>query len=461
MLTQSGRRPMRERLLRQIYSSLWYVALPALPLRLWWRGRLEHGYREHVGERFGRYAAHVPAGPVVWLHAVSLGETNAARPLVMRIRQAFPGATILLTHMTATGRAAGREIADSRTLQAWLPYDVPRCVRAFLAHFRPTVGIVLETELWPNLLHACHARHVPVFLVNARLSARSAARYARIPAIARPMFRGLAGVAAQTVEDAERISILGGAHVIATGNLKFDVEVPSGARELGVLLRRRFGTARAVVLLASSREGEEVLVLEAWRKEAPPHAVLVIVPRHPQRFDGVARLLEASGLRYVRRSDDVDLPSDARIVLGDSMGEMAAYLTAADVVLMGGSYLPFGGQNLIEPIALGKPTVVGPHMFNFAAVTQGAVTAGATVEVADFNQAISVATGLLADAQRCEAMTRAALAFHAAHRGATERVWAWLSGRLEAAITGAPGAPQAGEAISRRVAGSHPRDRRP
>ena len=419
--------------MRRLYTALWYAALPVLPLRLWWRGRREPGYRAHVGERFGRFAGTVRS-PVLWVHAVSLGETNAARPLLERLRAHYPDATLLLTHMTATGREAGRNLGIDGVMQAWLPYDIPILARRFLRHFRPAAGMLLETELWPNLIVEARRAEVPMFLVNARLSERSARRYERVRGLAAPAFRALAGVAAQTIGDAQRIAAFGGREPIVTGNLKFDVQAPQGAA-FGDTLRTRIGARRAW-LAASTRDNEEALLLDAWLPRRGGE-LLVIVPRHPQRFDDVARLLQARGLRFARRSDDKPWPADIDVLLGDSMGEMAAYCGGVDAVFIGGSLLPLGGQNLIEPIALGKATLVGPHMFNFAAATAAAVAAGAAVQVHSAWEAVDCLQRLLADDASRRAMERAAIAFHAQHRGAADRLWQWLKPQLDAALQAA------------------------
>jgi 3-deoxy-D-manno-octulosonic-acid transferase len=428
--------------MRALYTLAWYLVLPLLPLRLWWRGRREPGYREHIGERFGRYRG-APRQPVLWIHAVSLGETRAVVPLVERLQRAYPGATVLLTHMTATGRAAGRELFGESVAQAWLPYDVPFAVRAFLRHFRPRAGMLVETELWPNLVARSKAAGVPVYLVNARLSERSADRYARVGWLARPMLAAMAGVAAQTAAHAARFAALGARAPVVTGNLKFDLQVPEAALALGRELRRRFGASRPVWVAGSTRDGEEVLLLDALAAhDLPPHTLTVIVPRHPQRFDAVAALLRERGVPFARRSAGTSVAADVRFVLGDSMGEMLGYFAAADVVFVGGSLRPLGGQNLIEPIAVGRPTLVGPHMFNFAEATASALSAGAALCVADAAALVAQVGALLGDPSRRAAMGDAALAFHAAHRGAGERLWQWLSPQLAAALGGDAGAPR-------------------
>jgi 3-deoxy-D-manno-octulosonic-acid transferase len=417
-------------MLRRLYTALWWLALPLLPLRLWWRGRREPGYRACIGERFGRYIGSVPVpdGDILWVHAVSLGETRAAAPLIARLRHDHPHATILLTHMTATGREAGRAPGDDRIIQAWLPYDVPFAVDAFLDRFKPRAGMLMETEVWPNLVAACAARGLPLLLVNARLSAHSLAGYRRLAALTQPMFAALRGVAAQTADDAARLTAAGARAVVVTGNLKFDVVVPDAALTLGRELRARFGAQRPVWLAASTRDGEEALILDALARTAlPDGALTVLVPRHPQRFAAVAEQLSARGIPFVRRSENRDVPADVNVVLGDSIGELLAYCAAADVAFVGGSLEPLGGHNLIEPIALGTPTLVGPHTFNFAEATARAVDAGAAVRVADADALLAEVAMLLRDPVRRDALRAAALAFRATHRGAVDRLLAWLA----------------------------------
>jgi len=417
---------------RGLYTLLWWLLLPWLPVRLWWRGRREPGYRQHIGERFGRYGeAPRATGPLIWIHAVSLGETRACVPLVERLLAERKGSQVLLTHMTATGRDAGRTLFGGTVQQAWLPYDYPFAMRAFLAHFSPTAGLLMETEVWPNLVAECARTRVPLFLVNARLSQRSAEGYARLPALTRPMFAALDGVAAQSDADAARLVAAGGSNVVVTGNLKFDVAITRDARDLGRELRERFGEVRPVWIAACTRDGEEALLLDAMQSGTlPPGTLTVIVPRHPQRFAAVAELLRLRGVPFVARSANVAVPADIGVVLGDSLGELPAYYIAADVAFVGGSLLPLGGHNLIEPIAVGTPTIVGPHMFNFAEAARNAVAAGAALQVSDADAVLAEVSALLADDARRAQMREAALAFHAGHRGAAQRLWTWLAPSL-------------------------------
>ena len=421
--------------MRLVYTLLWWLLLPVLPLRLWWRGRREPGYRANVVERFGFYRCAAHATGALWIHAVSLGETRAIAPLIERLQREAPARPILLTHMTATGREAGRTLFGDRVMQAWLPYDVPFAVRRFLEHFRPRAGLLVETELWPNLTAAVARTDVPLLLINARLSERSAQGYRRVALLSRPLLRAIAGIAAQSEADAGRLRDLGAQHVVVTGNLKFDVAVTPAQRHQGAALRALFGADRPVLMLASTRDGEEALLLDALaRTDALPAATLiVIVPRHPQRFDAVAALLDERRAPYARRSANAPIGASTRVVLGDSLGEMFAYYGACDVAFVAGSLLPLGGQNLIESIAVGVPTLIGPHMFNFAEASEAALAAGAALRIRDADEMFAVAARLLGDRGERERMRENAQTFIAAHRGAIDRLWAWLEPRLAVA----------------------------
>jgi 3-deoxy-D-manno-octulosonic-acid transferase len=420
--------------MRRLYTLLWWGALPLLPLRLWWRGRREPLYRALPGERFGRYrgTARTAGTDVLWIHAVSLGETRAIAPLVERLLRDAPQRSILLTHMTATGREAGRALFGNRVVQAWLPYDFPFAVRRFLAQFRPRAGLLVETELWPNLTAEAARQGVPLLLVNARLSERSAQGYRRIASLSRPVFRALAGVAAQSNADASRLRELGAREVTITGNLKFDVAIPAEQRLRAAELRERFGANRPVLVLASTRDGEEALLLDALARATalPATTLIVIVPRHPQRFEAVAAILTERRLPFVRRSSQSKVPVDCRIVLGDSLGELLAYYVAADVAFVAGSLLPLGGQNLIEPIAAGVATLIGPHTFNFAQASSDAVAANAALRVRDADDVFASAARLLVDDAARRELVANAQSFIAAHRGATERLAQWLAPRI-------------------------------
>ena len=409
---------------RFFYSLLLYLITPLIWLRLLWRSRKQPEYLQHLGERYGFYRQPSPE-KLIWVHAVSVGETRAAQPLIEGLQARWPEHRILLTGMTPTGRDAGQQVYGDKVIQAYLPYDYPGAVARFFRHFSPAFGVIMETEIWPNLLAAGKRRKLPFFLANARLSARSARGYGRFSALAGPAFSALAGVDAQTAGDAERIAELGAAAVEVCGNLKFDVTPPADKLALGHEWRAAIGQ-RPVWLVASTREGEEPLVLEAWRKVAIPDALLVLVPRHPQRFNEVAALLEQQGLRSVRRS--VAMPTaDTQVWLGDSMGEMAAYFTLADLAFIGGSLLPLGGQNLIEAAACDCPVVVGPHTFNFKQATEDAIAAGAAIRVDSPEMLAATVNRIFGQKTKLAEMRNAAGLFARAHQGAAGRMLALIA----------------------------------
>jgi 3-deoxy-D-manno-octulosonic-acid transferase len=410
---------------RLLYSLLWWLALPLVLGRLWWRGRKEPGYRAHWGERLGFYGKRLAARPTIMVHAVSVGETRAAEPLVEALLERWPGYRILLTHMTPTGRATGHALFakhGERVIQSFLPYDTGFMVRRFLRHFAPRACILMETEVWPNLVALCGDERVPVALVNARLSERSLRRGQRFGKLMTDAARGITLAAAQTEADAARIGSLGALKVAVTGSIKFDVVAPAAALQSGAWLRARIKD-RPVLLCASTREGEEALILDARLRmpDRPAGMLLALVPRHPQRFDDVARLVQSRGLTLQRRSQLEEEAVTADVLLGDSMGEMFAYYAACDCAYIGGSLLPLGGQNLIEAAAVGKPVLVGEHTFNFQQATEEAVAAGAALRVTDAGELLRQAALLLADPAQRAAMGEHALAFAGRHRGATVR----------------------------------------
>ncbi|MGX9695683.1 lipid IV(A) 3-deoxy-D-manno-octulosonic acid transferase [Janthinobacterium lividum] len=414
--------------MRLLYTLAWWLALPLVLARLWLRGRQEPGYRQHWGERLGFYGRQpAPAMDTIWLHAVSVGETRAAEPLIDALLAAWPACRIVLTHMTPTGRATGKSLFakhGTRLVQSYLPYDTGAMPARFIRHFAPRICILMETEVWPNLIHQCNRYKVPVVLANARLSQRSLGKAQRLGKLITDAARGITLVAAQTQDDADRVRQLGVRDVVVTGSIKFDVVVPEAALATGAALRAAIG-ARPVLLCASTREGEEPLILDAYaRAGLPANALLLIVPRHPQRFDEVEKLIAAQGLAVQRRSGLAQgdaVAAATQVLLGDSMGEMFAYYAACDCAFVGGSLLPLGGQNLIEPAALGKPVLIGPHTFNFALVTEQAIAAGGAALVADADALMAQASALLQDPARLAAMGEKALAFANQHRGATPR----------------------------------------
>ena len=403
---------------RGLYTLLLRVSLPFILARLWWRGRREAGYRGHVAERFGRYTMQAKEH-LIWLHAVSVGEARASAPLVRALQRELPNFELLLTCTTASGRATLEQVFGHTVRIAYLPYDFPEAARRFLAHFRPRLGIVMETEVWPNLLAACQEAGVPVMLANARLSRKSARGYRRFAKLTRPAFAAFSAVCAQSARAARRLRWLGARYTLVTGNLKFDVEPDQAKVSEGYAFKASL-RGRKVLLLASTREGEEAMLLDALGSENDGKLVIV-VPRHPQRFDEVSQWVHDRGFSLARRSLGQAPHAQRRVYIGDTMGEMSFYYTLADVAVIGGSFLPLGGQNLIEACAAGVPVVFGPSMFNFTEVVQLALRAGAAVQVADAKEAIAVARALLADQKRSTQMGLAGARLCAAHRGATER----------------------------------------
>jgi len=414
-----------------LYTLILNLLIPFALLKLWWRGRKQPDYRRHIPERFGIYKTPEPTAPVIWLHAVSVGETRAATPLVERLLQQYPDHQILLTHTTPTGRATSEQLFGDRVLRAYLPYDLPEAMQYFLEHYQPRLGLLMETELWFNLIAACDKKHIPLLLVNARLSEKSARGYARLGKLTRQGLQRLSAIAAQTEDDAARLWALGAKDVLVTGNLKFDVAPPQDAAAQGEALRQKLGEARPVFLAASTRDGEETLILDALQTIHIPYLLTVIVPRHPQRFDEVADLLEKRGITHVRRSSGTEVPADCPVVLGDSMGEMYTYYAASDVAFIGGSLLPLGGQNLIEACIMGKPVLIGLHTFNFWQVTEAAIAAGAAIRTQDTTALGKAVENVFRDDGLRARMAANALMFSASQGGAVERLLPLIATRLE------------------------------
>ena len=407
-------------------------------------------YQKYVGS-LGQRMGYLPVSfnmdgdESIWIHAVSVGEVLTARPLISDLKRRHPGLRMFLSTTTLAGQQLARRSVQDVDAVFYFPFDLGIFVRRTLDLVRPRLFIMMETEIWPNLYAAAAGRGTRLFLVNARMSAKSAGGYARLGRLTRVTLQHLTAIAAQTEADAARLADLGAERITVCGNLKFDVDPPADTAARAAELRALFGNRRAWVA-ASTREAEgdseEAMIVDAWleRSEklgADPnyssdsaHPLLVIVPRHPQRFDAVAAMLAARGVRFVRRSEGQSAGADTQIVLGDSMGEMAAYYAAADLAFIGGSLLPLGGQNLIEAAAAGCPVLIGPHSFNFEAATEAALAAGAAVRVTDADALAEEVTALLAEPARLDAMRDSGRAFAAQHRGATARILAVLETTL-------------------------------
>ncbi|OYT91241.1 MAG: 3-deoxy-D-manno-octulosonic acid transferase [Burkholderiales bacterium PBB3] len=473
-----------------LYSLVMRCLQPLAVRRLKRRARAEPGYGVAIPERWGRYTTPSvtpvsSAAPLVWVHAVSLGETIACAALVTELRVLLPGMRLLLTHGTATGRARGASLLQPGDVQVWQPWDTPHATQAFLTHFKPAIGLLMETEVWPNLVAACQRQGVPLCLVNARLSEKSLRQARRLAWLARPAYGALRAVWAQAPADAERLRSLGAPVAGVFGNLKFDLKPDIDQLAQGRAWRERLGNraanhsapcppasgllllptqsalppsflGRPVVTLAISREGEEAMLLQILQAEhlqaksalqpmdsagaAPENIVSsvqwMIVPRHPQRLDEVAQLCESHGFSVLRRSqwgkrgpadavaaeDAADAPTGRPVIwLGDTMGEMALYYALSDIALLGGSFAPLGGQNLIEAAACRCPVLMGPHTFNFAQAAELACAAGAGWRVADMSAAVALAHELLLAPARLEQAAQATATLSAANQGAALR----------------------------------------
>lgn len=413
---------------RTFYTALLYLLLPLTPLKLLWRARKQPEYLAHWQERYGFYKTSC-SKPVIWLHAVSVGETRAAEPLVKALLQQYPDHQILLTHTTPTGRATSEQLFGNQVVRVYLPYDLPFAVKRFLRHFHPTIGVIMETELWFNLIAQCQQRKIPLLLMNARLSEKSAQGYRKLGKVAQQGLRGLTAIAAQTAQDAVRLQNLGANNVSIVGNIKFDVAPHADATAKGEMLRNLLGNQRPVFLAASTRDGEEALILDAVAKANISNLLTIIVPRHPQRFDAVAELLDKTTSGFIRRSslnNGAVVNPQIAFVLGDSMGEMFSYYASCDVAFIGGSLLPLGGQNLIEACSVGRPVLIGPHTFNFEQATETAISAGAAQRVQNSSDLAMQLQHLFANAEKRAAMAAAGLRFSEESRGATERTLSLL-----------------------------------
>lgn len=411
-------------LARGLFSALAWAAQPLLRRKLRRRALAEPGYGVAVPERFGHYQptdlGRDGRGQWVWIHSVSLGETRAAAILIKALRERMPAMRLLLTHSTATGREEGGKLLRQGDIQVWLPWDTLGTTKRFIEQFRPAVGVLMETEIWPNLIASCANAGIPLALANARLNAKSEAGALKIKPISRPAYGALAAVWAQTEADAGRLRNVGAKVDAVLGNLKFDVQ-PDEA-QLAKAAQWRADLNKPVLLFASSREGEEALFIDAFKSLGDKAAAVqwLIVPRHPQRFDEVAQLYADAGLAVSRRSQWQDMPPmpDGAIWLGDSLGEMPLYYGLSSAALMGGSFAPLGGQNLIEALACDCPVLLGPHTFNFSQASEEAVQAGAALRVADMHGALREALALVSNPDQLDAARQSGRRMMQANRGA-------------------------------------------
>lgn len=410
---------IKERWLRQLYTALLYLVLPLALLRLYWRGRRDAGHRQRWRERLGLFPP-LPTGGL-WLHAVSVGETRAALPLIHALLERYPELPLLVTTTTLTGSRQVRETLGTQVQHVYAPYDLPGMVARFLRNTQPRLAIIIETELWPNLLRQCARASIPVVIANARLSEHSARGYQRIHGLTVPMLRDITLIAAQAEADAERFRALGAPQVHVTGNLKYDLTLPNDLLAQGQQWRRSIlGENRPVWIAASTHAGEDESILDAFAalRIRWPELLLLLVPRHPERFDSVAALCQQRGFPIIRRSAQQPCTLDTAVFLGDSMGELLQFYAASDLAFVGGSLVANGGHNVLEPALLGLPVLFGPHMFNFTEASERLLAMEAAWQVANEAELAGVVERLLADAEQRQIAGQRGRSVVEQHRGA-------------------------------------------
>ncbi|MEZ5498508.1 MAG: lipid IV(A) 3-deoxy-D-manno-octulosonic acid transferase [Steroidobacteraceae bacterium] len=427
--------------MRILYIVLAYLAAPLVLAVMLWRGLRDRSYWQGLPQRFG-FGPQIAEASTIWLHAVSVGEVQAAAPLVRRLIADYPRAPVLLTTVTPTGAARARALFGESIELRFVPYDLPGAVRRFFDRARPRAAIILETELWPNLYHECGRRRVPLLLASARISPRSVGRYRMLARLFRETLSHGIVIAAQSEADAERFRQIGAnperTHVV--GNIKFDVEVPQAAAAAGRQWRADCAATRPVWIAGSTHDVEEQKVLQAHRavRAALPGALLLLAPRHPNRFEEVARWLGSEQVRFARRSRQEQPDDHCEVFLLDSLGELAGFYAAADVAFVGGSLIPIGGHNLLEPAALGKPILTGPHNFNSADIAQLMFDAAAAVVVTDETELAQRLGELLGDAAARDARGAAAQAVVNANRGTVDRLMQVIRPVIDSGLVEAP-----------------------
>ena len=418
--------PIDEFNLKLLYTTLFTLSIPLLILRLFWRGFRAPAYWQRWPERFGSSPKLDSSKPVIWIHAVSVGEVEACRPVAIALRQQYPNHQLLITTMTPTGSSRVKTVFSDKVAHCYLPYDIPFAIKRFLNNTQPTFGIIMETEIWPNLLSISHQRNIPLFLANARMSERSAKGYARFAHFIKDTLQNLSVIAAQSADDKRRFQALGAdsKSVHAIGNLKYEINLAASLSEQASSMRAIWGINRPVLIAASTHEGEEEMMLNASRqiRSKHPELLLIIVPRHPERFDRVAALAHKSGFTTLRRSEMKPCPSDIQVLLVDTMGELPLFYAASDVAFVGGSLVPHGGHNVLEPAALGRAVLTGPHFFNFNEITQQFLAAEAALKVNDTRALADITIDLLNNPQKRADMGEEGLKLISKSQGASDRL---------------------------------------
>jgi 3-deoxy-D-manno-octulosonic-acid transferase len=426
--------------LRHLYTLLFYLALPFVFLRLLWRSRRSADYRKRWDERLGFSPQTVEK--CIWVHAASVGETLAAIPLIKALKSQYPTVPVLVTNMTITGAARTRAAFGDSVLQSYAPYDVPGAIERFIKRMNPVIALILETELWPNIFYICQQHHIPVVVANARLSEKSAAGYARVAAITRQMLLAVDKMAVQTRIEADRFETLGlpAARIEVTGNLKFDIELPADLTEKSAALRAELGKDRLIWIAASTHATEEEIVLAAHKRvcEKFPHALLILVPRHPERFNDVFQLVQQQKFQAVRRSQQTPCTADTQVYLSDTMGEMFLMYAVTDVAFVAGSFALIGGHNMLEAAVLMKPVISGPQLFNFAEISASLIAAKGMSVVQNAEELAAAVSHLFEDPEYRKICGDNASRFVDANRGALAKqlqiVKTVIDGRLQARL---------------------------
>ena len=427
---------------RHLYTLALYCASPLFLLHLLARGFGNPAYWRRWRERFGLVARSQSEAPLIWLHAVSVGETRAAQPLVRRLCEHYPDHRMLITTTTPTGSEqvnmlfTNSDVGD-RIDHCYMPYDLPGAISRFLRRKKPAAVIIMETEIWPNLFHQCRRGHIPLSMVNVRISAGSYQGYRRFPKLVAATLNQASLMLVQTKDDRDRLLFLGAAEdrVEVTGSIKYDLHLPQQIQQQAQTLRQQWGTARPILLAASTHEGEETQLLAAYKILLAKHKdlLLVLVPRHPERFDAVAKLASAEKFSVMRRTQQKDktVPADTQVLIGDTMGELQTFFGACDVAFVAGSLVDIGGHNILEASALGIPTVVGPHVSNFKDIIKDAVSCGACIQVEDQQSLVHNIELLLTDKVKYQQMAEASLALIKNNRGALDKTLDQLGPLLE------------------------------
>ncbi len=421
-------------MIRFFYSLLVYFLLPFTVIKLIYRGFKQPDYLKYWGERYGFYSTSTKKiwgkRKTFWIHAVSVGETKAAIPFIKLFLKKYPHHHLLITHGTPTGRATSIDIKNIRITRIYLPFDTVDATQRFLNTFKPELGFLLETELWFNLIHQAYKKSIPLYLVNARLSEKSFQLYKKILPLIKPSLQELKGVLAQTRNDAKRFESLGARGIEVMGNLKFDVEPPHDTNiQSAVLKKHLLLKKQSVLLIASSRKDEEEMILQSLLKLQIKNLVTIFVPRHPQRFKEIEWMLKKYRVSFIKRSDAKITAKPYQFILGDSMGEMYSYYSLANIALMGGTILPYGGQNLIESMAMKVPVILGPHTYNFHDVSNEAIRLGAGIRIQTLDELEKVLPHMLKSSSQLK-MKKACNDMIRKHQGATLKMLNKIKSRV-------------------------------